>query len=257
MISYSRILPLLIIVAVLAFSVRLTEVVTGISNLSSSAYAKAAEEKEEHKTESENPEDKAKHNKKDKEHAEPEKAKEEGKKEENKKEDKKPDDKKSDDVEHVEGKEAQTPQWRDASDSNLDIDGIKLEMFQDLSERRNRLDQQEEALQVREALLKAAEKELDRKVGELESLRTEIKGLLEEQGGQEEERINSLVKIYEGMKPKDAARIFDTLDLDVLVRVMSKMSERKVAPVLAAMNAERARTVTIMLAEERALPLLE
>ncbi len=230
MISYSKILPLLIIVAMLSFSVRLTEVITGISDLSSSAYAKAAKDEDTHEAKAEKTDDDAKVEDKHK-------AKESG-------------------VEHVEGEDAAAPEWRDANDSNLDIAGIKLEMFKDLSERRVRLDKVEKAQQVREALLEAAEKELDSKITELDSLRNEIKGLLEEQGGQEAERIGSLVKIYEGMKPKDAARIFDTLDLDVLGRVMSRMSERKVAPVLAAMNAERARTVTIMLAEEKTLPVL-
>ena len=87
-------------------------------------------------------------------------------------------------------------------------------------------------------------------------MQKDIESLLEKQGGQQKDRVISLVKIYEGMKPKDAARIFDTLDLDVLIQVMSKMSERKVAPVLAAMNPERARTVTIMLVEQKTLPTL-
>ncbi len=221
MISYSKILPLLIIVAMISFSVRLTEVITGMSNLSASAYAKDAAQEQEPVAEAQ---------KSNENSAAPE---------------------------QIEGEDAQSPKWRDASDSNLDVEGIKLEMFEDLSNRRDRLEKLEKALQIREALLSAAEKELDRKISELDTLRNEIKGLLEEQGGQEAERIDSLVKIYEGMKPKDAARIFDTLDIDVLVRVMAKMSERKVAPVLAAMNAERARTVTIMLAEEKTLPVIE
>ena len=78
--------------------------------------------------------------------------------------------------------------------------------------------------------------------------------LLEDQSEEEKARIASLVKIYEGMKPKEAARIFDTLDLDILVNVVSQMSERKLSPVLASMNPERARTVTIMLAEQKTLP---
>ena len=58
------------------------------------------------------------------------------------------------------------------------------------------------------------------------------------------------------MKPKDAARIFNTLDLDVLLNVVSRMSERKSAPVIASMDPERARTLTIMLMEQKALPTL-
>jgi flagellar motility protein MotE (MotC chaperone) len=231
MISYSKILPLLIIVSMLSFSIRLTEVVTGVSNLSDVAYAKAADDDKAHAKEEEHEEPMAKGHMQS--------------------------DKKKKGVDVVEGDDAKAPKWRDASDSDLDVTSIKLEMFEDLSKRRAELEKMEEDVRMREALLKAAEQELDRKVQELTNLRKEIEELLELQSGQEQQRIDSLVKIYEGMKPKDAARIFDTLDLDVLVMVMSKMSERKVAPVLAAMNPERARTVTIMLAEERTLPTLQ
>ena len=118
------------------------------------------------------------------------------------------------------------------------------------------MDKREKEIMTREALLRAAEQELDRKYQELSNLRTDIEGLLKQQSDEENARIASLVKIYEGMKPKDAARIFDTLDLDVLLAVMGKMSERKLSPVLAAMNPERARTITIMLAEQKKLPEL-
>lgn len=228
MIGPLRILPLLIIVAMLAFSVRLTEVVTGISNLSASAYA---EEKTDAPNEPAHPGDTLQgHGDADGEGQSP--------------------------VQVVDEDEAQAPKWRDATDADIDVTGVKMEMFEDLSERRKELKEQEKKLQVREALLKAAEQELDRKYQELTKIREEIKALLEKHSEEEEKRIESLVKIYEGMKPKDAARIFDTLDIDVLVSVMSKMSERRVAPILAAMNPERARTVTIMLAEEKKLPTL-
>jgi len=149
-----------------------------------------------------------------------------------------------------------TPIWLDSSDSDTQNESVRLEIMQDLAENRDRLDKQEKDLMVREALLKATEKELDRKYQELAQLRNEIERLLEQQSDEEKARIQSLVKVYEGMKPKDAARIFDTLDLDILVSVMSLMSERKLSPVLANMNAERARTVTILLAEQKQLPTL-
>jgi flagellar motility protein MotE (MotC chaperone) len=56
------------------------------------------------------------------------------------------------------------------------------------------------------------------------------------------------------MKPADAARIFDTLDMDVLIEVMGQMKEAKSAPVLAAMSSERAKAVTVLLAQQKKLP---
>lgn len=149
---------------------------------------------------------------------------------------------------------ANLPEWRDPSDTDLTTMTVKQEVFNELAQRRSDLDDREKGLQAREALLKAAEQELEQKYVEMTTLRNELELLLDKQTEEEKARIASLVKVYENMKPKDAARIFDTLDLDILLDVAAQMSERKLSPVLAAMNAERARTITIMLAEQKKLP---
>ena len=146
--------------------------------------------------------------------------------------------------------------WQDSTSLSLGDTKASKDLADDLAKRRADLDRREKELQTKEALLKAGQQELERKFEELTSLRGEIEKLLKTQSEQENARVTSLVKIYEGMKPADAARIFNTLDLDILVSVMSRMSERKLSPVLAAMDPERAKTVTIMLAEEKKLPEL-
>ena len=70
---------------------------------------------------------------------------------------------------------------------------------------------------------------------------------------QEDAKIRSLVKIYENMKPADAARIFDELDLPIMLEVVDKMSERKAAPILANMNPLKAKELTVELADQRKL----
>lgn len=132
----------------------------------------------------------------------------------------------------------------------------EVEILQDLAKRRDELDKRERSISQREALLKAASAEVDRKIAELTKLRSELEDLLNKQKTAEDERINSLVKIYENMKPKDAANIFNTLDMNVLLPVMAKISERKASPILAAMDPDKAREVTIKLAEQRKLPSL-
>lgn len=147
-----------------------------------------------------------------------------------------------------------TKEWRDSSDTDFEFSEVRMELFEDLAARRELLEEQERELEVREALLQAAEKEIDQKYKELISLRSEIQDLLKEQSEEEKKRTASLVKIYEGMKPKDAARIFNTLDLDILLNVVSQMSERKSAPIIASMEPDRARTLTMMLMEQKSLP---
>lgn len=130
----------------------------------------------------------------------------------------------------------------------------EVDVLQSLSKRRDELDKREQKIAAREALLSAAEQEAGKKVDEMKKLKGELEALLGKQQTMQEERINSLVRIYENMKPKEAAAIFNTLDMDILLAVISKMNERKSSPILASMTPEKARSVTIRLAEQRKLP---
>ena len=69
--------------------------------------------------------------------------------------------------------------------------------------------------------------------------------------GETESQYKSLVKIYENMKPKDAARIFGELDMAILLPVTERMKERKLAAILAKMNTTNAMALTIQLAQRR------
>lgn len=130
----------------------------------------------------------------------------------------------------------------------------EIEVLQSLARRRGEIEKREQTLAAQEALLKAAEQEVDRKIAELNKLRGELESLLGQQEKMEDDRITSLVKIYENMKPKEAAAIFNTLDMDVLLAVISRMAERRSSPILANMDTNKARLVTIRLAEQRKLP---
>ena len=54
------------------------------------------------------------------------------------------------------------------------------------------------------------------------------------------------------MRPRDAAAVFDELEMPVLVQIVDRMREAKAAPVLGAMRPERARLLTAELARVRA-----
>ncbi len=140
-------------------------------------------------------------------------------------------------------------------EDNRAFSASEVEVLQSLSKRRDELDKRERMIGEREALLSAAGQEVDHKIAELNRLKGEIEALLGKQQTMEEERLVSLVKIYEGMKPKEAATIFNTLDLDVLLEVIGRMNERKASPILAAMEPDKARIVTIRLSEKEKLPV--
>jgi flagellar motility protein MotE (MotC chaperone) len=121
----------------------------------------------------------------------------------------------------------------------------------DLRHRRAELDAREAALATREAVLAAAEKRLGARVDELTALQGKLEALEAARKERDDANWAGLVKLYENMKPHDAATIFNDLDMPVLLQVIDRMKEAKAAPVLAAMQPERARQVTAQLAELR------
>jgi len=94
---------------------------------------------------------------------------------------------------------------------------------------------------------------INEKIAQLQSLKVDVETLLARYDKQEQTELRSLVKIYENMKPKQAARIFDEMEMEILLDVIDLMSERKAAPILAAMNPVKAKDVTVELAEKRRL----
>ena len=132
----------------------------------------------------------------------------------------------------------------------------EIELLQELSRRRKELDGSERAIIQREGLLMAAESRLEVKINELELIKTDIETLITKYDAQEEEKFKGLVSIYEKMKPKDSARIFDQLDIEILLEVFERMKASKSASILAQMKAARAKEITSRIAERREMPEL-
>lgn len=145
------------------------------------------------------------------------------------------------------------PRSFEEKDKKHQFSQVEVDILETLSARREQLAKWEEDVKTKERVLDATELRLNKKIDETKTLETSVKTLLEEYKKQEDAKIRSLVKIYENMKPKDAARIFDELDMPVLVLVVDTMSERKVAPILASMNPLNAKKLTMELAEDRKL----
>lgn len=130
----------------------------------------------------------------------------------------------------------------------------EIELLQNLSRRRDELDGREQQLELRENLLAAAEKRIEERIEELRRIESQIDALLVKYDEQRERQVESLVRIYQNMKAKDAARIFERLDMNVLLEVAENMNSRALAPILAEMDANRAQKITVELATRRQLP---
>ncbi len=121
----------------------------------------------------------------------------------------------------------------------------------ELRQRRQELDARDAALSARESVLIAAEHKLTTRVAELQALQKKLEALEAARKEREDVSWQGLVKLYEAMKPRDAATIFNDLDMPVLLQVVDRMKEAKAAPVLAAMQPDKARDLTARLAQMR------
>lgn len=160
----------------------------------------------------------------------------------------------AEDEEQIDDSEDDVEESRLITDDPTLLTPAEIELLQHLSIRREEIDRREQELELRTGLMQAAELRIDKKVVELQNLQATIDGLIKKFDTQEDAKLISLVKIYENMKPKDAAIIFEDLELETLLEVAERMKERKLAPVMAKMNPEKAREMTVELRQMRTLP---
>jgi flagellar motility protein MotE (MotC chaperone) len=131
------------------------------------------------------------------------------------------------------------------------VDQAERALLGRLRERRLEIDAREAAISAREAMLGAAERRLTARLEEMAALQARLEALERGRGEREEAGWRGLVKTYETMRPRDAATVFDDLEMPVLVQIVNRMREAKAAPVIGAMRPDRARSLTAELARLR------
>jgi flagellar motility protein MotE (MotC chaperone) len=117
-----------------------------------------------------------------------------------------------------------------------------------LQARRQELEARAREIDIRESLLKAAEKRIESRVEELKAVESRISTATDQKNEADATRFKGLVTMYEGMKPKDAAKVFDRLEMPVLLEIASQIAPRKMSDILGLMSAEAAERLTVELA---------
>jgi flagellar motility protein MotE (MotC chaperone) len=124
----------------------------------------------------------------------------------------------------------------------------ELQVLQSLGARRGQLDARENDLSTQLALMSAAEAKVDAKIRALNALKGEVQSLLVQSNTKEAAEIDRLVKVFEGMKAKDAAPRLSALDDSVRIPIAAKMKERALSAIIAQMPAAEAKKLTESLA---------
>jgi flagellar motility protein MotE (MotC chaperone) len=117
-----------------------------------------------------------------------------------------------------------------------------------LQSRRQELEARAREIDIRESLLKAAEQRIESRVQEMKSIEAKASAADEQKSEAENARFKNIVTMYEGMKPKDAAKVFDRLEMPVLIEIASKIAPRKMSDILGVMSPEAAERLTVELA---------
>src|SRR4029079_14387387 len=150
----------------------------------------------------------------------------------------------------------QVPSNKDVAGGEEDqvASASEVDVVNSLSKRRRELDARDALLGTQANLIAAAEARVDAKINQLKQLQAQINALVAQRDEAQKAQITSLVKAYSTMKPKDAARIFDNLPDAVLVPLAHDMKSDILALVLANMNSESAKSLTVKLADRLTLP---
>lgn len=117
-----------------------------------------------------------------------------------------------------------------------------------LQSRRQELDQRAREIEIRESLLKAAEKRIETKVEEMKALEGKAATAAGQRSEQEAARFKGIITMYESMKPKDAAKVFDRLEMSVLIEIAAQIAPRKMSDIMGLMQPEAAERLTVELA---------
>jgi len=124
------------------------------------------------------------------------------------------------------------------------------QLLQQLRKRRKEIESDKDKLPAEKMALESIKQYIDNRLDVLENLQNKLKPQFNNTNQNDGKKIQKLVKVYESMKPKEAAKIFNDLQIGVLVEMTLNMKESRLAAILAEMKPEKARELTSILATQ-------
>lgn len=112
-----------------------------------------------------------------------------------------------------------------------------------LAERKQQLDQREADLNKLAEHLEKQKSELSEKLVKLDEMRDKISKTLQERIKADDAKVDTLVQMYSNMKPAQAAKIFETLDEDLVIEVLGRMKKKNAADILNLIKTEKAQVL--------------
>ncbi|MES2600470.1 MAG: flagellar protein FlbB [Pseudomonadota bacterium] len=133
-------------------------------------------------------------------------------------------------------------------DPNRPITASERAVLESLQARRQEIETRAREIDIRESLMKSAEKRIEGKIEEMKATEARVSVAGQQKQEVEAARFKGLVTMYESMKPKDAAKVFDRLELSVLFEIASQIAPRKMSDIMGQMQPEAAERLTVEMA---------
>lgn len=133
-------------------------------------------------------------------------------------------------------------------DPDPEVSRAEADLVKDILARQSTIEGEQQQLDQQKHVLNAARAVLDQKMNTLDA---SMASLEQKQAAHREvmdAETDRLVKIYEDMPPKEAAAVFNIMDIHVLVAVTSKMNTRKVSAIMGNMSPERVNLISQFMA---------
>lgn len=128
------------------------------------------------------------------------------------------------------------------------------QLLQSVRQERALIAKQKAALADRAAKLDLAKQEVDTETKRLSELKDTVQALLKKATTQHSADVDRLVKLYQSMKPVDAAAMLNSVDMEVAVMVLATMNERNAAQIMSKMAPDRVQAVSKIILERSKLP---
>jgi flagellar motility protein MotE (MotC chaperone) len=125
--------------------------------------------------------------------------------------------------------------------------GSPADMVSYLEQRETEVKHKEEQLRQKEEYLTQMQQDVEKKLKDLTVIQKEIQAYRNEKEDAQTGKIRSLAKIYGSMKPKEAAKLLENLDDQLVVKIVSTMNADEAASLLGNMDVKKAAKISEVL----------
>jgi flagellar motility protein MotE (MotC chaperone) len=133
-------------------------------------------------------------------------------------------------------------------DPSRPVTASERAVLERLQARRQEIEARAREIDIRENLIKSAEKRIEGRIEEMKATESRIGVANQQKSDADAARLKGLVTMYENMKPKDAAKVFDRLEISVLFEIASQIAPRKMSDIMGQMQPEAAERLTVEMA---------